>query len=214
MESVGEKRPGVESERSHQEQLILCQLCRAVTDVGCIELCRAVKNVGCIGSAERATQVIAHKTRECKMNDSSRFGEANQALLSANATRLNEQGAGMPQMPPGGQAAGGSGTAQQADVIASSLNSSSLNSSQGSQEGSAFNGGVEGGSNQCAPMLFPVPSFNSVFSMRLIDASGALFGVVGSLDADASPMRVPPQTGSFVFGPLTRRCGMMRQQWR
>ena len=51
-------------------------------------------------------------------------------------------------------------------------------------------------------MLFPVPSFNNVFSMRFIDASGALFGVVGSLDTNASPMRVPPQTGSFVFGPL------------
>jgi hypothetical protein len=63
VESVGEKRPGVESERNHQEQLILCQLCRAVTNVGCIELGRAVKNVGCIGSAERATQVIAQQNK-------------------------------------------------------------------------------------------------------------------------------------------------------
>jgi hypothetical protein len=38
--------------------------------------------------------------------------------------------------------------------------------------------------------------------MCFIVASGVLFGVVGSLDADTSPMRVPPQTGSFVFGPL------------
>jgi hypothetical protein len=77
------------------------------------------------------------------MNNNSRFGEANQVLLSANVTRPNEQGAGIPQMPPGGQTAGGSGTSQQVDVIASSINSSSLNSSQGSQEGSAFNDGVE-----------------------------------------------------------------------
>ena len=128
------------------------------------------------------------------MNDNSRFGEANQDLLSVNATRPNEQGAGMSHIPPGGQGASGSGTAQQADVIPSSLNSL-----QGSQQGSVINGGVEGG---IAPMLFPVPGFNSVGSMRFIDESGALFGVVGSLDADAGPMRVPPQTGSFVFGPL------------
>lgn len=121
------------------------------------------------------------------MNDTSGFGEANQSLLSANVTRANEQGVGMTQILAGGQGAGGSGTARQADVIASSLNSS-----QGIQQGSAVNDGAEDGSNQCAPMLFPVPSFNSLFSMRFIDASGALFGVVGSLDADTLFPRPPP----------------------
>jgi hypothetical protein len=82
------------------------------------------------------------------MNDSSRLGEADQALLSANATRPYEQGAEISQMPPGGQGAGGSGTSQPANVIASSLNSS-----QGSQEGSAFSGGVVGGNNQSCGLI-------------------------------------------------------------
>ena len=131
------------------------------------------------------------------MNDTSGFRESNQDLLSFISTRANEQGAGMTQILVDGQGAGGSGTARQQDVI-----TSRLNSSQGNHQGSVVNDGSEGGSNQCAPMLFPVPSFNSLFSMRFIDVSGALFGVVGSLDTDGSPMCVPPPTVSFVFGPL------------
>ena len=72
------------------------------------------------------------------MNDTSGFGEANQDLLSANATRANEQGAGMTQILAGGQGADGSGTVRQADVI-----TSNLNSSEGSQQGSTVNGGTE-----------------------------------------------------------------------
>jgi hypothetical protein len=93
----------------------------------------------------------------------------------------------MEQILAGGQGAGGSGTARQADVI-----DSSLNSSQGIQQGSGVNVVAEGGSNQCVPMLFPVPSFNVLFSIRFIDASGALFGVVGSFDTDTLFPRPPP----------------------
>ena len=100
----------------------------------------------------------------------------------------------------GGQGAVGSGTDQRADFIPSSANSS-----QGNQPGSARNIGVEGGAaaaNDNSVSLFRVPGLNNIHSMRFIHESGALFGVVNSLDANAGLIREPPTTGSFVLGPL------------
>ena len=149
---------------------------------------------------------------EGKMTDNSGTWGADQADLSMNTTRAGGYVADGSDMEP--QTIFGHPSATAGEEGGRLFVPSSLDSLQGSQmvaDPDTGSRGIQGGDSQpkcaagdlsAATEVSKVPNFNNLLSMRFVDGSGNLEGIVGSLDTGANPIRAPPKTGSFVYGPL------------
>ena len=145
------------------------------------------------------------------MTDNSGTWGSDQADLSMNTTRAGGYVAVGSGMEP--QTIFGNPSATAGEEGGRLFVPSSLDSLQGSQmvgDPDTGSRGIQGGDSQSncaagdlsATAVSKVSNFNNLLSMRFADGSGNLEGIVGSLDTDANPIRAPPKTGSFVYGPL------------